>query len=178
MNASPPLSNVTLRPPRRAAPAAGFGLIELSVVLAIISVLLAIGAPLARHLLTRARVAAVGNDLRVFSAAFSSYAQERGDWPPGDGTPGSLPPDMASYLNTANWSRPTPFGGYYAWDPQSLQQGSRHRAVIVIAGTSTHPVISDRHQLLQLDARLDDGDFTTGNLVLGYRNQPVYILEH
>lgn len=163
---------------RTASTRAGFTMVELAVVVAIISVVLAFAVPLARRLLLEARIAAVGNDLRVLTAAFQAYAQERGDWPPGDGTPGVVPPAMEGYLNHAAWIKPTPLGGRYAWDPNSPHQGSRHRAVILIASTSESPVISDRHQLLALDAELDDGNFSTGQLQLGYRNQPIFILEH
>lgn len=153
-------------------------MLELSVVVAIISVVLAFAVPLARKLLLEARVAAVANDLRVFTAAFQTYAQERGDWPAGDGTPGVVPPAMSGYLNDTAWSKPTPLGGRYTWDPHSRHQGSRHRAVILLASIPESAVTSDRHQLLALDAALDDGNFTTGQLQLGYRNQPIFILEH
>lgn len=174
-------------PPRRASvqvsarlmrSRAGFTLLELSVVVAIISVVLAFAVPLARQLLLDARIAAVENDFRVFTTAFQTYAQERGDWPPGDGTPGIIPPEMAGYLNQSAWSKPTPLGGRYAWDPHSRHQGSRHRAVILIASIPESPVTSDRHQLLALDAKLDDGNLATGQIQVGYRNQPIFILEH
>ena len=62
-------------------------------------------------------------DLRVFSAAFQSYAQEKGDWPPGDAVPGAFPPGMAGHLGKTNWERVTPVGGLYTWAPNSLHQG-------------------------------------------------------
>jgi len=157
---------------------AGFSLLELSVVVAILSVVLAVAVPLARRLLLEARIAAIGNDIRVLTAAFQTYAQERGDWPPGDGTPGAVPAAMEGYLNSATWNKPTPFGGRYTWDPNSNHQGSRHRAVILIASIPESPVTSDRHQLLALDAEFDDGNFASGQIQLGYRNQPIFILEH
>jgi prepilin-type N-terminal cleavage/methylation domain-containing protein len=164
--------------PDSAASCQGFTLLELAVVVAIISIVLAVCVPLARQLIIQARAAALENDLRVFTAALQSYANEHGDWPAGDGTPGAFPAGMGAYLSETNWQRRTPIGGNYAWDPNSLQQGSRHRAVIVIASTPDNPVTSDRVQLLEIDQKFDDGELTTGSLVLGYRNYPAYILEH
>jgi Type II secretory pathway, pseudopilin PulG len=165
--------------PRRSPHAqSGFTLFATSLVFALISVVLAFAIPLARQLLIDARVAAVEHDLRTFAAAFQTCAHARGDWPPGDGSPRTLPPEMSTYLPETAWSKPTPLGGHYAWDPHSRHQGSRHRAVIVLASTPDNPVTRDRRQLLALDARIDDGDLSTGHLQLGYRNQPIYILEH
>lgn len=155
-----------------------FTLLELAVVVGILSVLFAIAAPIGLKLIMQARTAAVENDLRVFNAAFQTYANEHGDWPAGDGTPGGFPQGMEGYLSQTNWQRRTPIGGLYTWDPNSTQQGSRYRAVIVIASTSGNPVTDSREQLTQLDRKFDDGELTTGNLVLGFRNSPVYVLEH
>ena len=175
---TPPHRAVTLPVPRLPRSTRGFTILELSIVVAIISVVLAFAIPLARQLLLGARIAAVENDLRIFAAAFSAYAQERGDWPPADGSPGVVPSAMAGFLNEASWSKPTPFGGRYAWDPNSRHQGSRHRAVLVLASIPESSVTTDRHQLLALDAEVDDGNLATGQLQLGYRNQPIFILEH
>lgn len=156
----------------------GFTILELSIVVAIFSVVLAFAVPIGRKLLVEARIAAVENDLRVFAGAFQTCAQERGDWPPGDGSPGAVPSAMTGYLHEASWTKPTPLGGHYAWDPNSPHQGSRHRAVILLASVPDNPVTTDRLQLLALDAKFDDGNLATGHLQLGYRNQPIYILEH
>lgn len=155
----------------------GFSLIELSITVGILAVLFALAVPLAKRLLQQARVAAVDNDLRVFSAAFRTYAVERGDWPPGEGMPGALPPGMAGYLDLTYWQRRSPIGGNYAWDANSLHQGTRYRGVIVIASSPDNPVTGDRTQLLAIDRTLDDGDLATGNFLLGYGNHPVFVLE-
>lgn len=156
---------------------AAFSLIELAVVVAIISIVAAFAVPVAKNLVIHARSAAVENDLRVFASAFQTYANEHGDWPTGDGTPGAFPPGMEGYLSQTNWQRPTPIGGYYTWDPNSLHQGVHYRAVIVISSTADNPVSSDRLQLADIDQKMDDGDLATGNFLLGYRNYPLYVLE-
>jgi prepilin-type N-terminal cleavage/methylation domain-containing protein len=172
--------------PRSAAPPspwrrradAGFTLLELSVVVFIVSIVVAIAVPGFRSLQIEARSAAVANDLRVFSTALQSYSQERGDWPEGTGEPGAFPVGMAGYLGPTGWQRTTPIGGQYAWSPNTVQAGDRYRAAITISTVGENRVSSDLNQLLAVDKKADDGDFDTGNLRLGFRNQPFFILEH
>ena len=144
----------------------------------IISVLAAVAVPAFKKITLESRSTAVVNDLRVFSSAFQSYTHDRGDWPAGNGTPGAFPAGMEGYLGPTGWQRVTPVGGFYAWDPNSTQQGERYRAVIVLASTPGHPVTADLAQLMALDRRVDDGDLAAGNFRLGFRNYPVFVLEH
>ncbi len=125
-----------------------------------------------------ARSSVVMNDLRVYAGAFQAYAQEHGDWPPGGGAPGTFPAGMEGYLSQTNWSRLTPIGGYYQFATQSPQLGGRYAAVIVIATVGSDQVTSDSIQLSDIDRKLDDGNLNTGNFFLGYRNYPVFVLEH
>jgi hypothetical protein len=118
------------------------------------------------------------NDLRVYSGAFQAYAQEYGNWPPGGGAPGVFPAGMEGYLSQTNWSRVTPIGGYYQFATQSPQGGGRYAAVIIISTVGANAVTSDYNQLLDIDTKLDDGNLNTGNFFLGYRNYPVFVLEH
>jgi hypothetical protein len=118
------------------------------------------------------------NDLRVYSGAFQAYAQEHGDWPPGGGAPGVFPAGMEGYLSQTNWGRTTPIGGNYQFATQSPQGGGRYAAVIIIASSGTATVSSDAVQLTDIDKKLDDGNLATGNFFLGYRNYPVFVLEH
>ncbi len=156
----------------------GFTLVELAVVIFIISALAAVAVPGIKKTNLEARSAAVVNDVRVFSNALQSYAQERGDWPAGNSEPGVFPPGMEGYLRATNWQRVTPIGGLYTWSPNTVQQGERYRAAIVITTVGENKVSSDRIQLTDLDRRLDDGSLDTGNLRLGFRNYPVFVLEH
>jgi len=165
-------------PDSRRKPRAGFGLVEISVVFAAISVVLAFTLPLAKRRIVQMRADAVTHDLRTFAAAFQSSATQRGDWPPGNGTPAAIPPGMSNALKNTSWEKRTPIGGNYAWDIDSTHQGTHHRAVIVIASAPGNPVTSNRAQLLAIDRVIDDGNLTTGSFLLGYRNFPIYVLEH
>jgi type II secretory pathway pseudopilin PulG len=149
-------------------------------VVLIIGLLAAAAVPALKRNAINARTSAVMNDLRVYSGAFQAYAQEHGDWPPGGGAPGTFPAGMDGYLSQTNWSRKTPIGGLYQFATQSPQGGNRYAAVIIIASDPAggNPVTSDANQLADLDKKLDDGNLATGNFFLGYRNYPVFVLEH
>ncbi len=84
---------------------------------------------------------------------------------------------MIGYLRASNWTRVTPIGGKYYWNPNSLHQGTRYRAVIVVATVGQDRVTSDRNQLLEIDRKIDDGNLSSGNFRLGASNYPIYILE-
>jgi type II secretory pathway pseudopilin PulG len=152
--------------------------LELAVVVLIIGILAAVSVPALKKNEINARSSAVMNDLRVYSGAFQAYAQEHGDWPPGGGAPGVFPAGMEGYLSQTNWSRVTPIGGYYQFATQSPQAGGRYAAVIIIASVGSNTVTSDFNQLSNIDTKLDDGNLSTGNFFLGYRNYPVFVLEH
>jgi len=153
-------------------------LLELAVVVFIISVIVALAVPGLKKLQLDARSTVVANDLRVFGTALQTYVHERGEWPAGNTEPGVVPTGMEGYLRETNWTRSTPIGGRYTWSPNSLQQGVRYRAVIVLSSVGTDTVTTDKNQLLDLDRKLDDGSLDSGNFLLGYRNYPVFVLEH
>jgi prepilin-type N-terminal cleavage/methylation domain-containing protein len=156
----------------------GFTLLELSIVLLIVSVIAIFAAPAIKETILEARARAVAHDLRVYASAFQTYAQEKGDWPPGDAVPGSFPAGMSGRLGQTNWERVTPVGGRYTWQPDSLHQGERYHAAILLSSTSDTKVTTDRKQLEEIDRAIDDGNLETGNFRLGYRNFPVFVIEH
>jgi prepilin-type N-terminal cleavage/methylation domain-containing protein len=167
------------RPPARRRPdTAGFSLVEISVVVLIISLLAALGVPHWKKAHLNARATAVANDLRVFAGAFQTYAQERGDWPAAAAAPAEIPAGMQNYLAVTSWQRPTPVGGQYAWARDTLQQGERYRAAVLLQSVGENRVTVDRQLLLDLDHKIDDGNLDTGNFRLGFRNQPVFVIEH
>lgn len=155
----------------------GFSLIELAVVVAIISIVCAIAVPMAHTLIISARTDAVANDLRIFSGGFHTYAQEKGTWPPEADGSGVVPTGMEPYLRETNWTQPSPIGGKYTWDRNTLHQGHYYAAAISIRSVDGSPVTEDRNQLLEIDRKIDDGDLNTGRFLLGFHNYPVWVIE-
>jgi type II secretory pathway pseudopilin PulG len=147
-------------------------------VVLIIGILAALAVPALMKSRINARSSVVMNDFRVFAAAFQAYAQEHGDWPPGGNPPGVFPPGMDGYLNQTNWSRVSPIGGLYQFATNSTQGGNHYAAVIVVASVPGNAVTTDSVQLSDIDRKLDDNNLATGNFFLGFRNYPVYVLEH
>jgi len=155
----------------------GYILLKVSVIFSIASALVAISAPAIKHARRESRSMAVANDLRQFASAFQAFAKTQGDWPAEVGPDGSFPTSLAEQLRATNWELVTPIGGRYMWAPDSVHQGQRYRAAIVISSTQSSKVSADRAQLVDLDRIVDDGVLDTGKLRLGFRDQPVYVLE-
>ena len=144
----------------------------------IISLVAAVGFPFWKQARLDARASATANDLKVFAAAFQGYAHARGNWPAATLEPAEIPPDMQSSLLATSWTRVTPVGGAYTWACDTLQQGERYRAALLILSVGENRVTSDRQLLAEIDRRLDDGNLDTGKFRLGFRNQPVFVIEH
>lgn len=142
----------------------------------VVSVILAVATPLAQRSRRAALATAVVNDLRDFAQAFQSHAQQRGDWPPAASAAGQVPAGMDAVLDRA-WSRRTPIGGRYLWAPETLQRGRRYHATIMLSHITGHPVATDRRLLEEIDRQIDDGDLRGGNFLLGYRDQPFFVIE-
>jgi len=178
VRSSPPPSRSSAPRRIRRRSSRGFSLLELSVTCFIISVVASLAVPAYIQVQLSARSAAVINDIRVFASAFQNYAHDKANWPPADETPGVIPAGMAPYLSATNWERATPIGGLYTWARDSMQSGQRYQAVLVISTVGENRVTADRKQLVEIDRKIDDGDLDTGNFRLGFRNQPVFVIEH
>lgn len=156
----------------------GYILLKVAMAIFVASALVAIAAPAIKNHRLKARSAAVANDLRQFANALQAYAKTQGDWPAEIGVNETFPQGMIEQLRPTNWERVTPIGGRYTWSPNSVHQGQRYRAAIVIFYSGSKENSPDRAQLIDLDRLLDDGVLDTGKLRLGFRDQPVYVLEH
>jgi len=154
-----------------------FTLLEIGVVTLLIGLLTVVAVPQFKKLLVTARSKAVTNDLRAFTQAFQTYLREKGDWPPGQATAGEIPPGMVGYLRQSNWEKITPIGGYYRWEKNQKHNDRTVRAAIVISSKDRTKVTADRVQLEAIDRRCDDGNLATGSFLLGFANEPLYILE-
>jgi type II secretory pathway pseudopilin PulG len=158
--------------------AAAFALVELMIVVAIISLLAMLAIPAIQRVQRRAKIAAIVNDFRVFSAAFETYAQEGGKWP-ADTAAGAMPPTMAGRLNAGAWTRTTPIGGKYNWEFNQQHFGTRYMAAISISGTAGAPLPLDVNALLDLEKAIDGGDMNLlgGRFHVGTGLVPLFIIQ-
>lgn len=154
----------------------GFSLIELLVITTIISFLVMVAIPSISRVRTRARTTAVVNDYRVFSTAFTTYAQERGDFP-AESAVGVVPTGMANYLKIDSWTRITPLGGKYDWDYNQTHFGTPIRAAIAINAATGAPLPTDIAQLSDIDTFMDDGNLLKGNFRIGNALCPLFVVQ-
>ena len=142
---------------RRPSATRGFTLVEIMIVVVIIGLLAALAIPAFQRVQRASQNARIINDLRVFSQAFEVYNSMNGTWPNnvGPGLVPTTPVSMANDFKVATWQATTAIGGRFNWD-NSLAGGGT-------AGISISAFTCDDAQLTEIDAKIDDGDLTTGN---------------
>jgi type II secretory pathway pseudopilin PulG len=160
----------------RRNPQRGATLFTMAVVIFVASVILAVVTPTVQRLRREAVAATVAADLHDFAGAFLTHAQRHGDWPPPTTAAGQAPTGMDAALGRT-WTRRTPIGGRYLWAPETLQRGRRYHATIMLCHVAGNPVSGDRRLLEEIDRQIDDGDLSGGNFLLGYRDQPFFVIE-
>lgn len=145
------MKNPSPRPPRPRH--GGFTLVEIMIVVVIIGLLAAMAIPAFRRVRESAQNARFVSDLRTFSQAFETYSMKNGAWPPNAGT-GVVPAGMTGELNDAAWTTPkNSVGGRWNWD-LNLNGNA--------AGISVTNVTASDAQMAAIDAKIDDGDLSTG----------------
>ena len=154
------------QPPRRRR--AGFTLVEIMIVVVIIGLLAALAIPAIQKVQRAAQNNRVVNDFRVFAQAFETYAAQNGAWPANVG-PAVVPAGMSNAdFKVSVWQATTTIGGRWNWD-QNIAGFT--------AGISISSFTCTDAQLQEIDAKLDDGDLTTGNFQKVSSNRVMYILE-
>lgn len=149
--------------PHRPSPAAprGFTLVEIMVVVVIIGLLAALAIPAFQRNQRATQNARVINDFRIFAQAFEIYNAQHGAWPNnvGAGAIPTLPYPMAGDFKADTWqAAATPIGGRWNWDNNITSNGT---AGISISNTASSSLVTDT-QLAEIDAKLDDGNLSTG----------------
>ena len=144
-----------------------FTLVEIMIVVVIIGLLAALASQSYIKVQEESKVSTAANDLRIFSEAFERYALEIGQWPV-DGTPNSIPAGMSGFFADVTWQAGTAIGGVYDWD-----QG----VFGITASVSITGYTASTNTLLKLDAKIDDGDLTTGRLREHFAGRLFFILE-
>lgn len=159
-------------PRHRPGPASvlGFTLVEIMVVIVIIGLLAALAIPTVRRTQLASRTTRMVNDFRVFAQAFEIYNTQHGGWPD-SADPGAiptLPVSIADTLKAASWQGPTAIGGQWQWENNLASSGD--------AGVCITNFTCTDEQLQQIDARLDDGNLTTGIFRKTSASQVIYVL--
>jgi type IV pilus assembly protein PilA len=160
MNAFPPCASSRLR--------AGFTLVEIMIVVVIIGLLATLALPAFSRVRQASHHARFISDLRTFTQAFESYMTQNGAWPPNAGT-GIVPAGMsaADFKISAWTTAQNSVGGRWNWDFNNSG---------VVAAIATTGVTATDAQMASIDARIDDGDLTTG-LFRKVGSRFIYILE-
>jgi type IV pilus assembly protein PilA len=146
--------------------------VEIMVVVVIIGLLAALAIPAFQRVRHASQNARIMNDLRVFTQAFETYNTINGTWP-APISPGVVPVGMTGDFKGDVWKNRTVIGGDWDWD-NTLASGGY--AGISITDVSGNPITADDAQLTEIDAKIDDGDLTTGNFRRTSSNQVTYIL--
>jgi type IV pilus assembly protein PilA len=125
------------------------------IVVVIIGLLAALAIPAFQRVQRASQNSRVANDFRVFSEAFEQYATQYGAWPL-DRPAGMTPSGMTGALVKGQWKSVPTIGGLWKWD-NTLSSGG-------YAGISIVNFTASDAQLTEIDAKIDDGNLTTGNL--------------
>jgi prepilin-type N-terminal cleavage/methylation domain-containing protein len=154
----------------RHVPTSGFTLVEIMIVVVIIGLLAALAIPAFQRVQRASQNARVINDFRVFSQAFEIYNSQNGAWPnnAGAGVVPSAPVTMAGDFKVASWQAVTVVGGRWNWD-NNLSSGG-NAGICISSFTCTDA------QLEEIDAKIDDGDLTTGNFLKTQPNRVMYVM--
>ncbi len=131
---------------------AGFTLVEIGVVVAVLGLLVAIAIPGYKKITERATNTVMTNDFRAVTGALEHYSLEQGAWPP-DGA-GGWPTELTGYLPPPDrWNKPSPIGGTWSWSLNTDDTVAAVRITNFTVPTS---------QLRKLDSMIDDGSIETG----------------
>jgi prepilin-type N-terminal cleavage/methylation domain-containing protein len=153
----------------------GFTLVEIMVVVVIIGLLVAMALPTYRRITMRSKTAALVSDLRAYSTAFITYNLQNGKWP-ADEVPQKIPAAMSGAL-PEGFARKSPIGGVYKWNYDVSADGVTAKAAIIIETVGGNPVSDDADLREMIDREMDDGDLSTGTVVVGSTNSLVFIIE-
>lgn len=133
-----------------------FTLIEIMIVVSIIALLVVIALPSFLRARQQTQNTRFVNALRVATGAFELYAMENNGYP-AEAATGIVPSGMDSYFGTTlDWTAPTPIGGNWDWDAGVFGMTA---AVSVVNPTASY------QQMVDIDAKIDDGDPATGNFL-------------
>jgi prepilin-type N-terminal cleavage/methylation domain-containing protein len=151
-------------PPRRHA---AFTLVEIMIVVVIIGLLAAMAIPAFQRVQESSQNSRYISDLRTFAQGFETYATKNGGWPPNAGT-GVVPVGMSGEIKDEAWTiAKNSVGGRWNWD---FNNNGITAAISCVNATASDA------QMTAIDAKIDDGDLTTGSFQK-INGRFMYILE-
>jgi type IV pilus assembly protein PilA len=148
-------------------PARGFTLVEIMIVVVIIGLLAALAIPALQRVQRATRDNRFLSDLRTLAQAFETYSLKNGAWPPNAGN-GVVPAGMSGELRDSFWQQKNSLGGTWNWDFNNNG---------FTAGISIVNVTVDDDEMQAIDAKIDDGDLSTGMFRKVSANRFRYILQ-
>ena len=148
----------------------GFTLVEIMIVVVIIGLLAALAIPAFQRVRRASQNSRIVNDLRVFAQAFEVYSAQNGTWPAnvGPATIPTSPVPMTGDFKANVWLATTQIGGQWNWDKGVSG---------ITAGISISSLTCTDAQLAEIDAKIDDGNITTGNFRKIAARRVVLVLE-
>ena len=147
---------------------AGFTMIELMIVAALIADIAIIAMPSYSRSRRSAQNARFTSDLRVAASAFEMFAAENNRYPT-ETAPGVTPAGMQTYLRGVTFEGATPIGGRWDWDHD---QGYARAAICVDLPADADPI-----QVLEIDTKIDNGILSTGLFRERSARRYAYIIE-
>ena len=152
---------------------AGFTLVEIMIVVAIIGILNVLVMPAFRKARLDSIATRVAEEFRVYSGAFTMQAAESGSWPVRRAR-GKMPPELEGFIRKEVFEEETIIGGKWRWVGPSRRQirKGKSRASLDIRNIRR----ANRELLVRIDEILDDGDLRSGQ-VQGRGSSLSFILE-
>ena len=145
---------------------AGFTLVEIMIVAAIIADLALIAMPSYVRSRKFTQDTRFMTDIRAAVDGFDMYAAEHSSYPPNAGA-GVIPAGMQQYLAGMDFTGPTPIGGTWNWD------NNRNGSVAAV-GVLFSAGGGDDVRMASIDERMDNGILTTG----GFRKKTDDLYTH
>lgn len=134
-----------------------YTLIELVIVILILGILGAVAAPKLLKTSSIARVDTTIQQLLTIEMACTLYFGEHGTLPV-DKMPGEVPPEIAAQVREIDFTS-TPIGASYDWQGPEAN-GLPAVGIGIVSKIEEAPL----EQYLAIDAKIDDGDLSTGRV--------------